>query len=171
MTYAQALFDAARDCGKIDEIGADFAGVTEVLRQNPSLKKLFLIPTLSAYEKKQTIKAIFEGHIEPELLNFLCILIDKHRNGVWEGIGRQYEKLAWESEGRTKGVLYTVVPVEGSRLSALEEKVGAALGKKVKLNNHIDKTIIGGTKIYIDGKLIDASLKTQLDNMKQRIIL
>jgi F0F1-type ATP synthase delta subunit len=39
----------------------------------------------------------------------------------------------------------------------------------VRLENRIDKSIIGGAKIYVDGKLIDASVKSRLENMKQRI--
>ena len=169
MTYAQALFDAARDCGKVDEIGEDFKGVAEVLRLSPELKKLLLIPTRSVIEKKAAAKNIFDGHIVPELMNFICILIDKHRYGYWEGIGREYARLTMEAEGWTKGMLYTAVPLDEERLKGLEEKTSAAIGKKVKLENRIDPALIGGTKIYVDGKLIDASLKTQLEQMKQRI--
>ena len=171
LTYAQALFDAAKDVDKVDKIGEEYKFVAEVIRQTPELKKLLLIPTLSALEKKAAAKNIFEPHICRELMNFMCILIDKHRYGLWEGIGKQYEKLVWERDGLTKGVVYTAVPVDLERLKALEEKTGAAFGKKVRLENHIDTTIIGGAKIYVDGKLIDASVKTRLEGMKQRIRL
>ena len=171
LTYAQALFDAARDRGKVDEIGEEYKGVAEVFKQNPDLKKLFTIPTLSAYEKKAVAQNVFDGRISRELLNFICILIDKRRIGAWDGIGRQYEKLVWDRDGLTRGVLYTAVPIGKKQLTALEEKAGAAIGKKVRLENHIDKSIIGGVKIYVDGKLIDASVKSRLESMKQRIRL
>ena len=169
LTYAQALFDAARDCGRVDETLEEYKGLTEVFSQHPELKKLFIIPTLSAMEKTAVAKKVFKEHVSRELMNFICILIDKRRIGAWDGIEKQYEKLVWERDGLTKGVLYTAVPVDKARLKALEEKAGAAIGKQVKLENHIDKSIIGGAKIYVDGKLIDASVKTRLENMKQRI--
>jgi len=168
-TYGQALYDAAKSLGKIDEIAAELKAVSEVLDQNPLLKRLFLVPTLSAMEKKDSARKIFEGRISQELLNFICILIDKRRIGSWDGIGRQYEKLVWERDGVTKGTLYTALPISEDRLKALEEKTGAMLGKKVRLDSRVDTSIIGGAKIYVDGKLIDASLKTRLENMKQRI--
>lgn len=169
LTYAQALFDAARDRGMVYEIADEYVGVTETFRQNPDLKKLFIIPTLSAHEKNIVAKNIFGVRISRELLNFICILIDKRRIGAWDGIGKQYEKLVLERDGLTRGVVYTAVPLDEGRKEALEEKAGAALGKKVKLENHIDRSIIGGAKIYVDGKLIDASVKTRLEEMKQRI--
>ena len=171
LTYAQALFDAAKDLDKVEKIGEEFKFVAEVIRGTPELKRLLLTPTLSAYEKKVSAKNIFEPHICRELMSFICILIDKHRYGLWEGIGRQYEKLVWERDGLTKGVVYTTVALDAKRLKGLEEKVGAEFGKKVKLENHIDATILGGAKIYVDGKLIDASIKTRLEGMKQRIRL
>ncbi|MCL1895813.1 MAG: ATP synthase F1 subunit delta [Clostridiales bacterium] len=169
LTYAQALFDAARDRGMIYEVAEEYGDVTETFRQNPDLKRLFIIPTLSALEKNTVAKKIFEGRISRELMNFICILIDKRRIGAWDGIGRQYEKLVLEKDGLTRGVVYTAVPLDAARREALEEKAGAAIGKMVKLENHIDKSIIGGAKIYVDGKLIDASVKARLEEMKQRI--
>ena len=169
ITYGKALFDAAEDRGKTDEIGEEYKAVSEVFRQNPSLKKLFLVPTLSALEKKGVARKVFAGRISEETLNFICILIDRRRIGTWEGIGKQFEKLVLERDGLTHGILYTALPMDTSRLNALEEKTGAALGKKVRLENRIDKSVIGGVVIYVDGKLIDASVKGRLESMKQRM--
>jgi ATP synthase F1 delta subunit len=170
-TYGQALFDAARDVGRIDVIGEEYKAVRKVFSDNPALKKLFLVPTVPASKKKAVARNVFEGRISPELLNFICILIDKRRTGAFDGIGAEYERLVWERDGLTKGVLYSVLPVGGERLKAFEEKAGAALGKNVKLENRIDETLIGGVKIYVDGKLIDASVKSRLEHLKQRITL
>ena len=168
-TYGQALFDAAQDLGRVDEICEEYKIVTRVFENEPLLKKLFLVPTLSAIEKKETAREIFEGRISQELLNFLYILISKRRISYWERIGRHYEKLIMDRDGLTKGILYTVLPLTADQLEGFESKASLTLGKMVKLENRIDKTLIGGAKIYIDGKLIDASVKTWLENMKQRM--
>jgi len=167
--YGRALFDAAKDRGKVEEIGEEYKAVTQVFKDNPLLKRLFVVPTLSAFEKKTSAEKIFKGRISEELFNFMCILIDKRRIRAWESIGRFYEELIWEIEGKTKGIIYSTIPVDAKRLKAFEEKTGAALGKTVKLENRIDSSLIGGVKIYTDGKLIDASVKTRLENIKQRI--
>ncbi|MCL2112120.1 MAG: ATP synthase F1 subunit delta [Clostridiales bacterium] len=168
-TYGRALFEAAADLGKTAEIGAELKAVNLVFEAEPMLKKLLLLPTISATEKKDAAEKVFEGRVSRELLNFMRILIDKSRMGSWERIGRQYEKLASERDGVTHGILYTVAPVDAGRLKSLEEKTSATLGKAVGLENRTDKTIIGGAKIYVDGKLIDVSVKTRLESMKQRI--
>jgi len=168
-TYGRALFDAAAEKGKILETNEEYKAVSGVFRDHPSLKKLFLVPTLSAPKKKAVAKTVFEGRISQELLNFIYILIDKSRIGAWDRIGRQYEKLMLEKDGITRGIVYTALPVNPARLKSFEEKTGAALGKTVELENRVDKSIIGGAVIYVDGKLIDASVKRRIESMKQRI--
>jgi len=169
ITYGQALFGAAKDRGKINGIGEEYKAVSEIFTDNPGLRKLFSVPTVPVDDKKAIAGKIFGGRISQELLTFIYILIDKRRIGAWDGIGREYEKLVWESEGFTKGVLYSVLPAGKERMKAFEEKAAAATGKRVMLENRIDETIIGGVKIYVDGKLIDASVKGRLENMKQRV--
>ena len=168
-TYGQALFDAAKDSDLIAVICDEYKAVSKVFEDNPLLKRLFLVPTLSAMEKRSVAGKIFEGRISRELLNFIYVLIDKRRIGAWEEIGRHYEKLVWERDGLTKGILYTALPAGPERVMAFEEKTGEALGKTVKLENRIDKSILGGAVIYVDGKLIDASLKSRLESMKHRM--
>ena len=168
-TYGNALFDAACERGISAQISEEYKAVSKVFKDNPSLKKLFIVPTLSALHKKEVAKEVFEGRISKELLNFIYILIDKRRVGAWEDIGRFYEKLIWENDGLTKGIVYSAVPMDQDRLLAMETKTGEAIGKKVKLENRVDKSLVGGVRIYIDGKLIDASVKTRLEKMKQRI--
>jgi len=168
-TYGGALFDVAKERRKITVIGEEYKAVSLVFKENPMLKKLFIVPTLSALEKKRVAKKIFEGRISTELLNYIYILIDKRRIGAWEDIGRYYDKLVWESDGLTKGIMYSASPLDKDRIEAMEKKAGAAIGRKVKLENRIDKSLIGGVRIYVEGKLIDASVKTRLENMKKRI--
>jgi len=169
ITYGQALFNAAKDRGKLDEIGEDYKAVSEVFAENPLLKKLFSVPNITIQDKKAVVKKVFGGHISSELLNFIYILIEKRRIGSWDSIGREYERCLLEEEGLAKGVLYSVLPLGKDRIKAFEDKTAAMLGKRVHLDNHIDGTLIGGVKIYVDGKLIDASVMARLENMKQRI--
>ena len=72
-------------------------------------------------------------------------------------------------QGLTIGILYTVLPVTMEQLEMIEERTAATIGKEVRLKNRIDRSILGGAKIYVDSKLIDTSLKTKLENMRQRM--
>ena len=168
-TYGQALYDVARERGIIEEVNEEYKAVSKVFHDNPQLRKLFLVPMISAMNKRDVAEKVFGGRISKELLNFILILIDKRRISAWDSIGRYYEKIVLENDGLTKGLLYSAMPVDKERLHAIEKKTGASIGKEVKLENRVDKSLIGGMRIYIDGKMIDASVKTRLENLRQRI--
>lgn len=169
-TYGQALYDAAASESKVKEIGEELQALTKLFGDEPDLKRLFLVPTLAAENKKAAAKKIFEGRISKELLNFLYVLIDRSRVGAWDEIARKYARLVDAAEGFSKGVLYTVVPVTKEQLARFEEEAGKAVEKRVKLENHIDKTILGGAVLYVDGKLVDMSIRARLEQLRKRML-
>jgi ATP synthase F1 delta subunit len=168
--YGQAMFDAARESEGQDAVLEELRSVSAVFDENPKLRRLFLLPTVSATSKRSVCRNVFSGQVSGIVQNFLLVLIDKRRIGAWKGIVRHYEELLDDQSGFTKGILYSVVPIEGETLKEFEEKTGTAIEKKVRLENRIDPTLIGGVRIYADGKLIDASVKTRLENMKQTML-
>ncbi|GHU63965.1 ATP synthase subunit delta [Clostridia bacterium] len=168
--YGQGMFDAARDLGDRDEVFAELKSVCAVFKENPKLRKFFMLPTVSVANKRAVCRSVFGGQVSQLVVHFLLVLIDKRRIGMLDGIVRHYEKLLDDQAGFAKGILYSVVPIEGDTLKEFEEKTGQALDKKVRLKNRIDKALIGGVRIYADGKLIDASVKTRLENMKQAML-
>jgi len=169
ITYGHALFNAFSELHELYLINDEYKALSRIFEEHPQLKKLFCVPTVTVKEKKEVAEKIFGGLITPELLNFIFILIDKHRMGSWERIGREYEQLLWDREHHAKGIIYSVVPLDEERLKAFEFKTDVTINKRVKLENRIDETLIGGVKIYVDGRLIDASVKARLASMKQRI--
>ena len=167
--YGQALYEAASERGIEKQIIEEYHAISKVFKDNPQLKRLFLIPIVSVVVKREVAKNVFEGRISREMLNFIYILIDKRRIGAFDEIRRYYERLVSEAEGLTQGIIYSVVPLSEDRVREFEKRTGAALGKTVRLDSRIDNSLIGGIKIYVDGKLIDASVKTRLEAMKQRM--
>ena len=79
LTYGSALYEAAEDVGKRDEIAKNADWVLEVLRDNPDLQNFINYPAISAREKKETIEKIFDGNVCEAVLNFLYVLIDNHK--------------------------------------------------------------------------------------------
>jgi len=170
LVYGRALFEAAKDGETTHEVFEELKGVSEVFAEYPLLRKLFSVPCITVHEKKAAAERIFSGHISQELLNFIFILIDKRRVGAWDGIVREYEKLLLEREGHAKGIIYSVIPLEEDKIKAFEFKTASVVGKRVQLENRIDESLLGGVKVYIDNRLIDASVKTHIDSLKQRVM-
>ena len=102
LTYGSALYEAAEDVGKRDEIAKNADWVLEVLRDNPDLQNFINYPAISAREKKETIEKIFDGNVCEEFLNFLYVLIDKGRTMHLAKIIKVYKSLMEKEEGYTE---------------------------------------------------------------------
>jgi len=169
-TYGLALFGAAEDLNRTDDISADFKEVIEIIRENPAFYDLLKSPAISNEEKRDVVRKVFEGKIDDTLVNFICVLIDKRRIHQLVGIARAFEKCIDEKKGICTGSIFSTVRIPKEKLTKFEKETGALLRKNVELKNEIDPALIGGVKIYIDGKLIDASLRRRLDDLKEQLL-
>ena len=169
LTYGSALYGAAEDVGKRDEIAKNADWVLEVFRDNPDLQNFINYPAISAREKKETIEKIFDGNVCEEFLNFLYVLIDKGRTMHLAKIIKVYKSLMEKEEGYSYGTVYSVVPLDKERIEELEQDVSKLLQMNVRLTNEIDPKLIGGVKLLVEGKLIDASVRKRFDDLSSQI--
>lgn len=171
LTYGTALYEAAEEVGKRDEIAGNADWVLEVIRDNPDLQNFINYPAISAREKKDTIKKIFDGNVCEEFLNFLYVLIDKGRTMHLAKIIKVYKSLMEKEEGYSYGTVYSVVPLDEKRIGELEQDVSRLLQMNVRLTNETDPKLIGGIKILVEGRIIDASIRKKFDDLESQINL
>lgn len=165
-TYGRALYEAARDENKVDTILDEIKQIKDLFMTEPDFYEFINTPVLSGAEKKDAVEQVFKGKISSEVLNFLFILIDKRRTKAFPGIVNQYQSILDEIAGISKGVIYSVEPLTGEQLEQFEQKTGKLLNKNVKLENRIDTSILGGVKVFIEGKVIDATIRKRLHDLK-----
>jgi ATP synthase F1 delta subunit len=164
-TYGDALYQAARDVDKVDTIHEESKGIENIFEASPDLFTLLVNPTISAPNKKDIVKQVFGGRVSQEMENFLYVLIDKGRMRNYPRIVRSYEDLLDEAEGFSGGVVYSAIPLDDDRVAKVEEQTSKLLNENVKLRNEKDASLIGGIKVMIDGKVIDASIKKRLEDL------
>jgi F-type H+-transporting ATPase subunit delta len=169
MIYARALYGAADDIGRVEEVREEILQLDEIFKKEKAFDKLMLNPAISNASKKEMIKEIFGGKVLEEVLSFLCILIDKGRVYGYHNIVRQYCKIVDEETGVGEGTIYSAVELPDEQRQKFEDEADRLLRKKVKLRNKVDTSLIGGVKIFVDGKIIDASLRTKLDKLAEQI--
>lgn len=169
ITYGKALFEAAKDVNKTEEILEEMKAISAIFQQEPDFCEFFNTPVLSGPEKKKVIEKVFAGRISDELYNFLLILIDKRRTASFNRIVKEYQKLLDQEHGISSGTILSVESLTDAQLASFEEKTSSLLKKNVKLTNKIEPSILGGVKIFVEGKVIDASIRKQLQDLEGRI--
>ena len=77
--YGDALFEAARDCGKMDEIFEEVQSIGVILEENAELQKILGNPRVMREDKEQMIETIFRGRVSNEIVELMKLMIEKGR--------------------------------------------------------------------------------------------
>ena len=169
MTYATALFEAAGDAGIQEQISEEAHGILDVFQEEPDFHRFFCTPGIPADEKKEVLTNVLAGKISSELLNFMCILVDKGRVRHFERMVRAYDTLLDQANGIASGEVFSAAPLSDDQIRRLEEQTGKLIDENVQLENHVDRSLIGGVRVQVAGKIFDASLKRKLEDMRSRM--
>ncbi len=165
--YGLAMFDAGKDLDKIDVFYEELNYLRDVFSLNPDLLKVLSHPKIKKAEKRRLIEDIFKDGISQEVKNLIYILIDKNREGNLLEIIDVYEDLYYEEEGIVRVVAVTAKAIDEDRRSRLIDVLAEKLDRKIQLENRVDEDVIGGVKLELEGKLIDATIQGKLDSMRK----
>lgn len=168
-TYGKALYGAAVELNHVNEVLEEMKAICTLFNDEPEFFEFFNTPILSGAEKKEVMQKIFEGKISSEVYNFLRILIDKRRTSSFKNILKEYQFLVNQGQGISAGTIFSVEPLTDEQLKNFEEKTGKLLRKNIKLTNKIDSSILGGVKLFVEGKVIDATIRKRLQDLEGSI--
>ena len=130
--YARALFEVAEEQGKLDELREQLGQFADALQRNRDLRLFFFSPYFSTAEKQQALRSLLDG-ADDAFVNFLKLLIEKHRMPVIFRIRREYERL-WEQENRVLAVQVTsAIELDEATIESIGESIGESTSRKVTL--------------------------------------
>jgi F-type H+-transporting ATPase subunit delta len=164
--YARALFDAAKEKGRLEPVHEQLAQVVEAEAKVPELRELLRNPQLDPRARAGAIKDLLEGGDEL-LRNFLLLLADKGRAAQLEEIAREFERLVAEEEGVVRAELTTAVELSDEEAKRLLGQVEEASGRKVEATRDVDPDLIGGIVLQIGSHRLDASVRGRLERLRR----
>jgi F-type H+-transporting ATPase subunit delta len=166
--YAEALFEVARDKGKLDAIHDELGQFADALDADRELQVFFFSPYFSSAEKRDGLKRAVSG-ADPELINFLELLIEKHRMPEIFRIRRRFEEL-WKRENRRIDVTVTsAVELDPAVVSRIGEEIGRQTGQEVELASRVDGEILGGVVLQVGNMVLDASIRSRLEKLRKSV--
>lgn len=164
--YALALYEVAKEKNKVDEYINDLREICDLIENNKDFYEVVKHPQISTKNKKRTFINIFKGKIDEELLSFLLILIEKDRILYLREKLNEMEKIDLERKNILSAVVKTAVPLLESEISNLQEKLEKQYNKKIIMTTEIDKSLLGGVYVRVGNDVIDGTIKSKLEEMK-----
>ena len=166
--YASALFGMARK-SDVDAVSQDLAHVLATAHNEPQLMEVLTHPRITEKRKNELTAQIF-GDLRPTMQAFLRLLITRDRVGLLPAVGVHFEKLVDEWKGEADAEATTAVELSQSQKDALVKKLEATTGyKKIRLLTQVDPSILGGMTVRVGDHLIDGSITTQLQMLREQL--
>ncbi len=167
--YARALFNTALKRGIADQIHEDVRSLQELLEEDSSFADFLLSPQVLTEKKVAiTLKAL-EGRTDQLFIDFLLLLVDKKRFDHIYEIFDAYISIYEEHRGILKAKVVSAVPLDEAQEAAVLEMLSRETNKEIRLTKNTDPDIIGGLVVFLGEKIIDGSIKFQLESFRKTL--
>jgi len=161
--YAQALMSVAQSNNITEQIGEDARSLLGLLDESEDFRLLVSSPLIEADKKKAVIRQVVQSQVQPYMLNFLLLLVDRGRILVLPEICKQYLVLLRQLKQTVLAEVSSAVELTDEQKEAIRQKVLATTNaNEVELQTSVDPELLGGVVIKVGSQVIDASLRGQL---------
>jgi ATP synthase F1 delta subunit len=166
--YSESLFDVAKEHGKLDRIREELGAFATALEENRELAVFFFSPYFSTEEKKAGLKrAVVDA--DPTLVNFLELLIEKHRMPVLFRVRRQFDVLYDREHKQLPVEVVSAVALDDAVVRDLERRIREQTGQNVQLASQVDPDILGGIVLRVGNSILDASIRHRLEQLRKEV--
>jgi len=168
--YALALFKTAQAGGNLDIVATDLHQISSFSNKDKQFLNYLKAPQIPTDQKIKLLRDLFTTRLSPRLLLFLELLLEKHRTVLLPEIADKFEKLMEDHQGLIKARVITATHLDSDVKAQLIEKLEKTTGKKIEIKHKIDKSIIGGIIVYLHNKVIDKSIRQQLQVLRNNLL-
>ena len=166
--YAVALFSLAQEKHQETAWGEALAVILGQFDSQPEYAALLNAPNIPASEREALIDGAFSS-LPAEVLSFLKILSARGLIFEFGECGREYKKLTDELMKVTTARVGSASALNEAEKQKLKDRLEKVTGRRVEMELRVDPSLLGGVVVYVDGKIIDGSLRSRLRQVKDVI--
>jgi ATP synthase F1 delta subunit len=166
--YSRSLFEVAKEQRKLDELREQLNEFADALDETRDLQVFLFSPYFSTAEKKEGLHKVIDG-ADPAFVNFLELLIEKHRMPVLFRIRRQFEEL-WQEENRLLPVQVTsAFKLDEDTIEQIKKRIADQTDRKIELTTEVNPEILGGIVLRVGNSILDASIRNRLEQVRRQL--
>ncbi|MEL6813498.1 MAG: ATP synthase F1 subunit delta [Cyanobacteria bacterium J06598_3] len=161
--YAQALLSVAKSKDSVDAISQTAGELLALLKESADLSPFLMNPIANADAKRGVVEKVLGDDANPQMKNFLLLLVDRGRIYLVEPILREFQALVREMKQTVLAEVISAVELSDEQKETVRQKVQSMTeAKSVELESRVDPELIGGVIIQIGSQVLDASVRGQL---------
>ena len=169
-TYGDALFELGLEQGNLDLLYEEAGGLQKTFSDNDELLKLLNHPKVIKEEKQKILKNVFSGRVSADMEGFLHIIVEKDRYREIPAIFAYFIHKVKEYKGIGTARVSSAKELTRIQKRALEKRLlETTRYKSFDVDYKVDPALLGGLVVRIEDRILDSSLKTQLDRLSKEL--
>jgi F-type H+-transporting ATPase subunit delta len=162
--YAEAVFKLAREQDALAAWSDALANLDAVIG-DVRIQAIISDPNVSAQQIEALVLSVIGDKLEGAARKFVQVLVHNGRLDVTPQIRDLYENLKREQEGVLEARVISAMPISDDQVKTLVAALEAKFKRRITTKVEVDQQLIGGVKIVVGDKVIDATVRGRLDAM------
>ncbi len=165
--YATAIFELAKDDNSLDQVASDADTLTAALNDSDAFRELIHSPVYTRDEQLQAIGALADRMGLHRITgNTLRLMAQKRRLFVLRELARQLREMIARERGEVTAEVTAAQELSDEQRDKLARALKESVGRDVNINLSVDESLIGGLVVKVGSKMIDTSIRSKLDSLK-----
>jgi len=163
--YAEALYGAAHEAGRLERTHADFEAIVAALAGSRELARVLFNPAFPSEAKRRILQKLSED-AEPLVSSTLDVLVANNRIELLPDVQEAFAARYRLEQHELAVELTTAIPIDDAQADGLRQRLEQATGQSVTIRRRVDPSIIGGVVLRVRDLLVDASVRRRLDGLR-----
>ncbi|HCN82435.1 MAG TPA: ATP synthase F1 subunit delta [Sphingobacteriaceae bacterium] len=165
--YAKSLIDLAKEQNVLEPVRQDIELFIRICKENPELRAVLANPIISLDKKTGILSGIFAGKVQPLILNYFKIVVNKGRSEILYATAKEFMNSYNIHKNIVKARVSSAAPLSEKSRKQIEDAVKAVTKGEVILETKVDPDLIGGYILTVGDKQLDASISSSLKKLKK----
>ena len=169
--YARALFGMGVDAGNFEQLGRELGELAELWGDSAELRQALENPVFAASEKRAVLQTLLP-RVTPtaEVQRFVLLLMERRRIVLLPAIARAYRDMTDAHLGRVRAQVTSAEPLAAPVLDRVRKALEQRTGKQVIVETAVDPDLIGGVVARVGDLILDGSVRTQLSDLRAKLL-
>lgn len=168
-TLARVLFELATLADAVDAVDSDLESVAKAVRGHVDLRHALTDTSLPAEKKRDILRDIFGASVAPETLAIVTLMVERGLTDSFGDLARVYRETSSAERGVVVVEVTTAIELDAALREKLTKQLTSTLGRPISLRERVDGSILGGIRINVAGRVLDGTVSSQLESVRQAL--
>lgn len=168
--YAKSLLQMATEDNILPEVEGDFHTLKQAIAGSRDLQNFLATPIIDDHRKESILGEIFASRVSALVGRFITLMARKGRASQLPDIVEAFEDLLDRERNITPATITTAVDLDAEQRERIEAHLRVMSGGTLRTDYQIDPTLIGGFRARFEDRMVDASVRHQLDRLREQLI-